>query len=86
MTTPLNLHPEPWMTDALCAQVGGDEWFPEKGKSGLEAKRVCNGAPGREPCPARADCLIYALDNDIREGIWGGLSQWERGHLRRGAA
>lgn len=63
--------------DALCAQVGGDLWFPEKGGSNTAAKRICAA------CPVRAECLQYALDNDIRFGIFGGLSGYERRKLTK---
>ena len=33
----------------------------------------------------RAECLEYALENDERFGIWGGLSERERRKLKRRA-
>lgn len=69
---------EDWRDTALCAQVGGELWFPEKGGSTRDAKRICNR------CEVRAECLEYALDNDERFGIWGGLSERERRRLKRG--
>lgn len=30
------------------------------------------------PCPVRAQCLAYALDHPGIDGIWGGLTRWER--------
>ncbi|MBT9257142.1 WhiB family transcriptional regulator [Phycicoccus sp. MAQZ13P-2] len=36
------------------------------------AKAVCFG------CPVWRDCLDYALDHDIDEGVWGGLRAQER--------
>ena len=65
--------------DALCAQVGGDLFFPEQGGSTLEARRFCHD------CEVEADCLGYALANDERFGIWGGLSPAERRKLHRPA-
>ena len=50
--------------------------FPEKGGSTRDAKRVCTG------CTVRAECLEFALANDERFGIWGGLSERERRRLR----
>ncbi len=68
-----------WQDDALCAQSDPEAFFPEKGGSTREAKKIC----GR--CPAADACLQYALDNDERFGIWGGLSERERRDLKRSA-
>jgi WhiB family transcriptional regulator, redox-sensing transcriptional regulator len=65
-----------WRQDALCAETDPEAFFPEKGGSTREAKRVCTG------CEVRAECLEYALTNDERFGIWGGLSERERRRLR----
>jgi WhiB family transcriptional regulator, redox-sensing transcriptional regulator len=67
----------PWQEEALCAQTDPEAFFPEKGGSTREAKRVC----GR--CDVRGDCLTYALAHDERFGIWGGLSERERRRLKR---
>ncbi|PII84168.1 transcription factor WhiB [Leucobacter sp. OLJS4] len=68
-----------WQSDALCAQTDPEAFFPEKGGSTREAKRIC------ESCEVRSECLDYALANDERFGIWGGLSERERRRLRREA-
>jgi WhiB family transcriptional regulator, redox-sensing transcriptional regulator len=69
-----------WQERALCAETDPEAFFPEKGGSPREAKRICTG------CEVRAECLEYALANDERFGIWGGLSERERRRMRgRGA-
>ncbi len=68
-----------WQERALCAQTDPEAFFPEKGGSTREAKRVCL------TCDVRADCLEYALANDERFGIWGGLSERERRKLKKRA-
>ncbi|PYF99386.1 transcription factor WhiB [Georgenia satyanarayanai] len=68
-----------WQERALCAQTDPEAFFPEKGGSTREAKRVCTS------CDVRAECLEYALANDERFGIWGGLSERERRKLKRRA-
>jgi WhiB family redox-sensing transcriptional regulator len=68
-----------WQERALCAQTDPEAFFPEKGGSTREAKRICAG------CEVRAECLEYALAFDERFGIWGGLSERERRRLKRGA-
>ncbi|PQZ91054.1 transcription factor WhiB [Arthrobacter sp. MYb227] len=68
-----------WQTQALCAQTDPEAFFPEKGGSTRDAKRVCGA------CAVRSECLEYALTNDERFGIWGGLSERERRRLRKRA-
>ena len=68
-----------WQTDALCAQTDPEAFFPEKGGSTRDAKRICEG------CTVRQQCLEYALEHDERFGIWGGLSERERRKLRKRA-
>lgn len=68
-----------WRENALCAQTDSEAFFPEKGGSTRQAKKVCL------TCISRAACLDYALVNDARFGIWGGLSERERRKLKTGA-
>lgn len=68
-----------WQAEALCAQTDPEAFFPEKGGSTRDAKRVC------QTCPVRTQCLEYALAHDERFGIWGGLSERERRKLKREA-
>lgn len=70
---------ELWQDRALCAQTDPEAFFPEKGGSTREAKKICRG------CEVKSQCLEYALANDERFGIWGGLSERERRRFRRGA-
>jgi WhiB family redox-sensing transcriptional regulator len=65
-----------WRERALCAQTDPEAFFPEKGGSTREAKKVCMS------CDVRAECLHYALTHDERYGIWGGTSERERRRLR----
>ena len=66
-----------WMLEARCLDADPEAFFPEKGGSTREAKRICG------ICPVQSDCLDYALANDQRFGIWGGLSERERRRLKR---
>jgi WhiB family redox-sensing transcriptional regulator len=74
------LEPEPdsdWKNRGQCRQVDPDSFFPEKGGSAKDAKRVCRS------CPVRLQCLEFALENDERFGVWGGLSERERRRVKR---
>ncbi len=75
--TAIDETPLDWQERALCAQTDPEAFFPEKGGSTREAKKVCTG------CEVRDECLEYALANDERFGIWGGLSERERRKLKR---
>ena len=68
-----------WQTDSLCAQTDPEAFFPEKGGSTRDAKKICTS------CEVRNQCLEYALATDERFGIWGGLSERERRKLRKRA-
>ena len=68
-----------WQERALCAQTDPEAFFPEKGGSTREAKRICLG------CEVKDECLEYALAKDERFGIWGGLSERERRKLKKRA-
>ena len=72
-------NPLAWQSDALCAQTDPEAFFPEKGGSTRDAKKICG------TCEVRVRCLEYALTNDERFGIWGGLSERERRKLRKRA-
>jgi WhiB family redox-sensing transcriptional regulator len=72
-------NPLAWQADSLCTQTDPEAFFPEKGGSTRDAKRIC------AECTVRTECLEYALANDERFGIWGGLSERERRKFRRRA-
>lgn len=69
-----------WHLYALCAQTDPDAFFPDKGGSTRNAKRICSG------CEVKRPCLEYALANDERYGIWGGLSERDRRRRKKRAA
>lgn len=64
---------------AVCGQVDPELFFPEKGSATKAPKDIC------AVCPVRVECLDWALANDVRHGVWGGLSDNERRRLRRRA-
>lgn len=68
-------HPPDWMLEALCAQTDPDIFFPDKGGSTREAKRVC------QRCPVAAECLEHSIEQGERFGIWGGASERDRRKL-----
>lgn len=85
-SVPVTIMPRPvnddaaWEVLALCAQTDPEAFFPEKGEKGQNGKDIC------ARCEVTAACLQYALDNDERFGIYGGLSPQERKTLKRQSA
>jgi WhiB family redox-sensing transcriptional regulator len=75
--SPITVESLAWQDDALCREVGGDAWFPDKGGSIRAAKKICDA------CPVQSDCLEYALENDLGFGIWGGTSERQRRRIRK---
>lgn len=61
---------------APCEEGAPDAWWPDGGRNPDPlVARCCAG------CPARVECLTYALAADEREGVWGGLTPAERMRL-----
>ncbi|CAN5767451.1 N/A [soil metagenome] len=79
ITTKL-LQPVEWQSDARCAEVDPEIFFPERGGSSKSARSVC------ALCSVRLECLEYALNNKEQFGIWGGTSERERRRLRKDRA
>ncbi|MDR2538308.1 MAG: WhiB family transcriptional regulator [Bifidobacteriaceae bacterium] len=73
----LPISQEIWQSFALCAQVDPETFYPEKGGSTKEAKRIC------DECDVKEECKDFALRTDQRFGIWGGLAESERHTLRK---
>jgi hypothetical protein len=48
-----------------------------------EAVDFCNGAWDGRVCPIRHACLIFALTNNQKEGVWGGTTELTRRAIRK---
>lgn len=70
-----------WREHAACRDADPDLFFPV-GTAGNslrqvdEAKRICHR------CPAQNQCLAWALENGITDGVWGGTTENERRAIR----
>jgi WhiB family redox-sensing transcriptional regulator len=66
-----------WMDDAVCRQVGVQEFFPDKGESAKVriAKKICSA------CPVVAECMAFGINEPF--GIWGGTTEVERRKIRK---
>lgn len=48
-----------------------------------EAVAFCRGTEDGKPCPQLQNCLIFALLNNERDGVWGGTSPDDRKAIRK---
>lgn len=72
-----------WMDQRRCRDIPRETFYPDNSAGVARARRIC------ARCPVRVQCLEYALDNHIADGVWGGTSERQRLRLqreRRGAA
>lgn len=53
-----------WRDDALCRKEGVSKYFDSKGRH--IAIAVCNSCPSKDPC------LAFAVNNKVKDGVWGG--------------
>jgi WhiB family redox-sensing transcriptional regulator len=60
-----------WRRDARCRDEHPDTLFVQ-GAQQRDVREVCKA------CPVRTECLAHALDNRIRFGVWGGMTERER--------
>lgn len=59
-----------WRDQAACKRAGVTEFF--SGNSTKAIKSMCS------ICVVSKQCLQFALDNDIRYGVWGGQDSKQR--------
>jgi len=64
----------PELPGALCAQTDPEIFFPKPGGKSDLAKRLCMR------CPERSQCAFWAMSRPERYGVWGGLSEADRGY------
>ena len=59
-----------------------DPFFPEMPEDEQDALDFCNGAIDGRQCPIRDGCMLYALTNNERFGVWGGMSELAGRHAK----
>ena len=64
-----------WRRLALCLGQDPELWYPD-GSAGVEGVAICC------ECPVRLDCLTWAVEQNERDGIWGGVSARRRQRMR----
>jgi WhiB family redox-sensing transcriptional regulator len=72
---------EAWRKQANCLGKDIDIFFADRGDDSIQAvelaKELCS------VCAVQQQCLNYAIDNSIRDGIYGGLPPKQRWAYKR---
>jgi hypothetical protein len=65
------------MERAACHGMDTDRFFPDTEAGEHAAQQIC------ARCSVRDECAAYAFAHDELRGVWGGLTERDRRHLRR---
>lgn len=63
-----------WAELSIC-EPDDTTWFPDQ-RQEEQAKAICRS------CPVMNECGEYAIANDERYGVWGGLTEDDRAEIR----
>lgn len=67
-----------WHKLASCSDLGWSVFFGANNDRPMSSKEVDRAKGVCKPCPARAECLLWALHEGEGWGVWGGYSRPER--------
>ena len=67
-----------WAASAACRGRGPSLWFAE-----LDSAESQAGVEVCESCLVRLECLAFAVEARVSDGIWGGVSAADIAKLRR---
>ena len=68
--------PEEIVEKRLCKNAPLDWFYPDKGSFPI-GKRIC------VKCEVSEQCLQFALENEIRFGVWGELTDYQRKRISK---
>ncbi len=77
----VGIAPGPWRKRGQCVTSDPDDFYPDSlgGKGTPEYKQAKRRALAAcDICPVQETCLNFALENDIRYGIWGNKTPSQR--------
>jgi WhiB family transcriptional regulator, redox-sensing transcriptional regulator len=74
--------PLAWMSEGACLAEDPELFFPV-GEGGANTAQVDQARSICDQCRVEAECLRFALTNRVKNGIWGGRTEQERGAMIR---
>ncbi len=76
--------PEDWRDDAACRDSDPELFFPI-GTTGPALRQVQEAIRICQTCSAQTQCLAWALEQGVTDGVWGGTTVDQRRAMRRGS-
>jgi WhiB family redox-sensing transcriptional regulator len=61
-----------WREEAACRGMDTELWFTTYTYDGSKGKTICRG------CPVQFNCALYAVNNGLWHGIFGGMTPEDR--------
>ena len=87
LTVRLKYNPPGMWDKAKCRSLevtrDNDPFFSEDDIDLEEATVYCRGIVDNRPCRIQQDCMVFALANHCREGVWGGTLPSQRKWIRQ---
>jgi WhiB family transcriptional regulator, redox-sensing transcriptional regulator len=72
----------PDLAGAACTKEDPELFFPV-GNTGPALLQIEQARAVCRSCPVVDDCLAWALESGVTDGVWGGMSEDERLALKR---
>ena len=60
-----------------------DPFYSDDEEETVDAVDFCNGTIDGQICPVREHCLLFALTNNEKYGVWGGTNEITRKAIRK---
>lgn len=70
-----------WRLRAACRDADPELFFPI-GTAGPGLRQIDEAIRLCGTCPAQAECLAWALDHGVTDGVWGGTTADQRRAIR----
>jgi WhiB family redox-sensing transcriptional regulator len=80
----LDIATDDWRALSACRDTDPSLFFPI-GTTGIAVDQIASAKGVCETCEVKEPCLLFALETNQDSGVWGGMSEEERRHVRRRA-
>lgn len=80
----LDIASDDWRVMSACRDTDPSLFFPV-GTTGPALEQIASAKAVCATCEVAEPCLRFALETNQDSGVWGGLSEEERRHIRRQA-